>query len=55
MKAEFSLEQIEAFDKKGFRSIAARMVRSMLVHYKNKPLPSNIQDALNSGDGTYRP
>lgn len=55
MKPEFTLQQIKDFDKKGYRSIAARMVRSLLEHYNNKPLPSHIQEALNSGDGVYRP
>ncbi len=32
MKAEFTLEQVKEFDKKGFRSIAARMVKSLLQY-----------------------
>jgi len=44
MKAEFTLQQIRDFDKKGYRSIAARMIRSLLIHYKNKPISSNVKD-----------
>ena len=54
-EAEFTLQQIKDFDAKGYTSVAARMVRSLLIHYRHKPLPPNIQEALNSGDGVYRP
>lgn len=60
MKAEFTIEQIRDFTSKGFRSIAARMAASALIHYdelkKSKSkLPEHINQALNEGDGVYRP
>ena len=35
-----------------------RMIEQLekdLQQFKNNPLPDSIQEALNSGDGTYRP
>lgn len=54
MKPEFSMEQIRSFDRKGFRSVAARMVRSLLQHIDAPVDPDECNHERTMSQGPHR-